>query len=130
MRVFGTGGSGFNGSHLVHRLLASWNNVVILDDFNDFYDPAIKRANVAAAAGAEVVEGDIRDASAVARGFEKRPDAVVHLAARAGVRPSLEHPDLYASVNLGGTLTLLEECRRRGVKRFVFASSSSVYGDS
>jgi UDP-glucuronate 4-epimerase len=130
MRILVTGGAGFIGSHLVHRLLASGNNVVLLDDFNDFYDPAIKRANVAASSGAEVVEGDIRDAAAVTRAFEKRPDAVVHLAARAGVRPSLERPDLYASVNLGGTLTLLEECRRRGVRRFVFASSSSVYGDS
>src|SRR5690349_18974139 len=108
MRILVTGGAGFIGSHLVQRLLASGQGVVILDDFNDFYDPAIKRANVAATKGAELVEGDIRDSAAVARAFERRPDAVVHLAARAGVRPSLEQPDLYASVNLGGTLTLLE----------------------
>ena len=130
MRVLVTGGAGFIGSHLVHRLLASGNDAVVLDDFNDYYDPAIKRANAAALSGARIVEGDIRDEKALARAFDPRPDAVIHLAARAGVRPSLERPDLYASVNLGGTFALLEACRRRDVPKFVFASSSSVYGDA
>jgi UDP-glucuronate 4-epimerase len=130
MRVLVTGGAGFIGSHLVDRLLAAGRDVTVLDDFNDYYDPAIKRANAAAAAGARFVEGDIRDEKALSRAFDPKPDAVVHLAARAGVRPSLERPDLYASVNVGGTFAMLEACRRNGVPKFVFASSSSVYGDA
>jgi UDP-glucuronate 4-epimerase len=130
MRILVTGGAGFIGSHLVRTLLASQREVTVLDDFNDYYDPAIKRANAAATAGATYVEGDIRDERALARAFEPRPDAVIHLAARAGVRPSLEQPDLYASVNISGTFALLEACRRAGVRKFVFASSSSVYGDA
>jgi UDP-glucuronate 4-epimerase len=130
MRILVTGGAGFIGSHLVRTLLASRREVTVLDDFNDYYDPAIKRANAAATAGATYVEGDIRDERALARAFEPRPDAVIHLAARAGVRPSLEQPDLYASVNISGTFALLEACRRAGVRKFVFASSSSVYGDA
>jgi UDP-glucuronate 4-epimerase len=130
MRVLVTGGAGFIGSHLVDRLLAAGRDVTVLDDFNDYYDPAIKRANAAAAAGARFVEGDIRDEKALARAFDPKPDAVVHLAARAGVRPSLERPDLYASVNVGGTFAMLEACRKSGVPKFVFASSSSVYGDA
>jgi UDP-glucuronate 4-epimerase len=125
-----TGGAGFIGSHLVRNLLASGHGVTVLDDFNDYYDPALKRENAAAAAGATFIEGDIRDERALARAFEAGPDAVVHLAARAGVRPSLEQPDLYASVNISGTFALLEACRRAGVRKFVFASSSSVYGDA
>jgi len=128
MRVLVTGGAGFIGSHLVQRLLASGREVTILDDFNDYYDPSIKRANVAK--GARLVEGDIRDVQALAAAFDPKPDAVVHLAARAGVRPSLDQPDLYASVNISGTFAVLEECRRRGVAKFVFASSSSIYGDA
>jgi len=128
MNVLVTGGAGFIGSHLVQRLLASGREVTVLDDFNDYYDPSIKRANVAE--GARLVEGDIRDAKALAAAFQTKPDAVVHLAARAGVRPSLEQPDLYASVNISGTFALLEACRRHQVRKFVFASSSSVYGDA
>ena len=128
MRILVTGGAGFIGSHLVQRLLASGREVTVLDDFNDYYDPSIKRANVAE--GARLVEGDIRDAKALAAAFQTKPDAVVHLAARAGVRPSLEQPDLYASVNISGTFALLESCRRHQVSKFVFASSSSVYGDA
>src|SRR5262245_40964769 len=128
MRILVTGGAGFIGSHLVRRLLASGRGVTVLDDFNDYYDPSIKRANVAE--GARLVEGDIRDAKALAAAFQTGPDAVVHLAARAGVRPSLEQPDLYASVNISGTFALLEACRRHRVSKFVFASSSSVYGDA
>ncbi|HEU4338581.1 MAG TPA: NAD-dependent epimerase/dehydratase family protein [Planctomycetota bacterium] len=130
MRILVTGGAGFIGSHLVQNLLAAGREVTILDDFNDYYDPGLKRANAATFNGARIVEGDIRDGKAVERAFESRPDAVVHLAARAGVRPSLEQPDLYSSVNISGTFALLEACRRRGVPKFVFASSSSVYGDA
>lgn len=137
MKVLVTGGAGFIGSHLVEALLRRGDEVVILDNFNDFYDPAIKRRNVgeiertAAEVGAEVevVEGDIRDQGLVAALFERGGfDAVVHLAAMAGVRPSLKDPLLYQDVNLRGTIVLLEELARRPGTRFVFASSSSVYG--
>jgi len=127
-----TGGAGFIGSHLTRRLLARGERVTALDDFNDFYDPALKRENAAAFAGRadwRLVEGDIRDAALVDALFEReRFDAVVHLAARAGVRPSLREPILYEEVNCIGTLRLLEAARRHGPANFVFASSSSVYG--
>lgn len=127
-----TGGAGFIGSHLTRRLLERGDRVTALDDFNDFYDPALKRANAAAFAGRpdwRLVEGDIRDAALVDALFEReRFDAVVHLAARAGVRPSLREPILYEEVNCIGTLRLLEAARRFGPSNFVFASSSSVYG--
>jgi UDP-glucuronate 4-epimerase len=129
MRVLVTGGAGFIGSHVAERLLARGDDLVVLDNFNDFYDPAIKRANLRGLAAAEVVTGDIRDrermAQLLARGF----DAVVHLAAMAGVRPSIQDPLHYEDVNVRGTLVLLEELRHRPATRFVFASSSSVYGD-
>jgi UDP-glucuronate 4-epimerase len=131
-----TGGAGFIGSHLTRRLLARGDRVTVLDDFNDFYDPARKRQNVARLraepafdARYHVEEGDIRDADRVDRLFAAgRFDAVVHLAARAGVRPSLSEPILYEDVNCIGTLRLLEAARRHGPHHFVFGSSSSVYG--
>ncbi len=127
-----TGGAGFIGSHLTGRRLARGDRVVVLDDFNDFYDPAMKRANVAPFRGNSafrLVEGDIRDRRLVERTFgEERFDAVLHLAARAGVRPSLTQPILYEEVNCIGTLHLLEAAAARGRPLFVFASSSSVYG--
>jgi UDP-glucuronate 4-epimerase len=134
--VLVTGGAGFIGSHLVRRLLARGERVTALDDFNDFYDPARKRRNLAPllgdpAAGARLrlVEGDIRDAPLIDRLFAAGAfDAVVHLAARAGVRPSLREPILYEDVNCIGTLRLLEAARRHGPRRFLFGSSSSVYG--
>ncbi len=130
MRVLVTGAAGFIGSHVCGRLLARGDHVVGLDLFDDFYDPARKRRSVAALAADRfrLVEGDIRDPAAVAAAFGEAVDVVVHLAARAGVRPSIANPALYASVNVDGTVALLEACRARGVRRFVFASSSSVYG--
>jgi UDP-glucuronate 4-epimerase len=130
-----TGGAGFIGSHLVERLLGEgrWR-VHVVDDFNDFYDPALKRRNVAPHLSREdfrLHEADIRDRAALESVFDADSfDCVVHLAARAGVRPSLAEPLLYAEANIGGTLNLLELARARGVRRFVFGSSSSVYGES
>lgn len=132
MHILVTGGAGFIGSHLTRRLLARGDRVTVLDDFNDFYDPARKRDNVAPLLGRpdyQLVEGDIRDEPLVDRLFaEGKLDAVVHLAARAGVRPSLQEPILYEDVNCIGTLRLLEAARRHGPKIFLFGSSSSVYG--
>jgi UDP-glucuronate 4-epimerase len=129
-----TGGAGFIGSHLTDRLLADGRGVVVLDNFDPFYDASAKRRNLEAALKSprfRLVRGDIRDAGSVDAAFDALPiDAVVHLAARAGVRPSIEDPLLYASVNLEGTVRLLEACRRRGISRFVFGSSSSVYGNN
>jgi UDP-glucuronate 4-epimerase len=122
MNVLVTGGAGFIGSHVVERLLARGDAVTVLDDFNDFYDPAIKRRNIAGLK-ATFIEGDIRGKLPAGK-F----DAIVHLAARAGVRPSLAQPRLYTDVNVAGTQNLLEFARETGVKKFVFASSSSVYG--
>ena len=130
-RILVTGGAGFIGSHLSRRLLSRGDHVTIIDDFNDFYDPARKRANIASlgAEAIELIEADIRDRDAVDKMFaEGRFDAVVHLAARAGVRPSLAQPILYEQVNCIGTLHLLEAARRHGPPIFIFGSSSSVYG--
>jgi UDP-glucuronate 4-epimerase len=129
-KVLLTGGAGFIGSHFAKTLLEAGCETVILDDFNDFYDPAIKEANLANLTGnVDIRRGDIRDMELVSRLFtEEKFDAVVHLAARAGVRPSIADPRLYVSTNVDGTLNLLEACRMNGVGRFVFASSSSVYG--
>lgn len=128
-----TGGAGFIGSHLVDRLLARDDvSVTVVDDFNDFYEPDIKRTNVSLHLNNErfnLVEADIRDRQALNSLFEKRQfDCIVHLAARAGVRPSLAQPELYAETNLNGTLNLLELARTNNVNQFVFGSSSSVYG--
>jgi UDP-glucuronate 4-epimerase len=126
MRLLLTGGAGFIGSHLLERLLARGDDVTVLDDFNDYYDPALKRRNLPKS-GFRLVERDLRDAAPLVA--ELKPDVLIHLAARAGVRPSLRDPALYESVNVAGTLGLLEACRRSGVGRVLFASSSSVYGD-
>jgi UDP-glucuronate 4-epimerase len=131
-KILVTGGAGFIGSHVTRRLLARGDSIVCLDDFNDFYDPSIKRANqaeLAANSAWRLVEGDIRDEALVDRVFgDERFDAVIHLAARAGVRPSLAEPILYEDVNCIGTLRLLEAARRHGPNLFLFGSSSSVYG--
>lgn len=130
MNILVTGGAGFIGSHICRRILADGHAVSIIDDFNDYYDPAIKRANVAAFVGAaRVIEGDIRDRAAVEKLFsEGNFDVVIHIAARAGVRPSVQDPQLYIDTNITGTHHLLEAARRHGVGKFLFASSSSVYG--
>lgn len=132
MRILVTGGAGFIGSHLVEKLLASGHEVVIVDDFNDFYDPQIKHANIAGfAKDVTICNVDLRDGAAVRNLFRReKVDAVAHLAARAGVRPSIQLPQLYYDTNVIGTLHLLEAARVTGVERFVFASSSSVYGAS
>src|SRR5213076_3567502 len=132
MRIMVTGGAGFIGSHLAEKLLAVGHEVVILDDFNDFYDPQIKHANIAGFAKDLTVCGvDLRENDSVRTVFRRgKLDAVVHLAARAGVRPSIQSPRLYYDTNVGGTLHLLEAARVTGVQRFIFASSSSVYGAS
>ncbi len=128
-----TGGAGFIGSHLVEALLEAGRRVVLVDNFNDYYDPSRKRANLARVAGhpgLELVEADIRDRERMEGLFRRcRFPVVIHLAARAGVRPSLAQPLLYQEVNVGGTLVLLEAARKTGTERFIFASSSSVYGD-
>ncbi len=131
-RVLITGAAGFIGSHLSDALVERGDEVIGVDNFNDFYDPGLKRKNASGllAGGSFVLEeGDIRDADFLKRVFSKhQPDAVVHLAAMAGVRPSLEQPGLYHDVNCTGTALLLEATRDGGVGKFVFGSSSSVYG--
>jgi UDP-glucuronate 4-epimerase len=130
-----TGGAGFIGSHLVERLLAEkiWR-VSVVDDFNDFYAPALKRGNVAAHSADEnyqLFEANICDADALRKIFaDSNFDVILHLAARAGVRPSLRQPKLYAETNINGTLNLLDLAREFNVKQFVFGSSSSVYGNN
>jgi UDP-glucuronate 4-epimerase len=132
MRVLVTGGAGFIGSHLVESLLAAGHAVVLLDDFNDFYDPRIKQANIAGVAKDVTVHFvDLRDGTSVRNLFHyEKFEVIAHLAARAGVRPSIQYPQLYYDTNVTGTLHLLEAARVTGVKRFIFASSSSVYGAS
>jgi UDP-glucuronate 4-epimerase len=137
-----TGGAGFIGSHLCEALLRHRNTVINIDSFNDYYDPKIKRNNVEKTRSFireykldddlyKVAEGDIRDFVFLRRVFEKsQVDTIVHLAAYAGVRPSIENPVLYTDVNINGTVNLLEISKIYGIKRFVFASSSSVYGNN
>src|SRR5436189_2281272 len=130
MRILVTGGAGFIGSHLVEKLLALGYGVAILDDFNDFYDPQIRRANIAAVKDhAPIFQIDLRENHAVRDLFHREKfDAIAHLAARAGVRPSIALPQLYYDANVTGTLHLLDAARTTGLERFIFASSSSVYG--
>ncbi len=128
MNVLVTGGAGFIGSHVVERLLARGDTVTVVDDFNEFYDPALKRHNIRDFADkVKLVEADIcSDLRSVFAG--RHFDTIIHLAARAGVRPSIAQPQLYTRVNVVGTQNLLELAREFSVKKFVFGSSSSVYG--
>jgi UDP-glucuronate 4-epimerase len=132
MRILVTGGAGFIGSHLVEKLLAAGHEVAILDDFNDFYDPQIKHANIAGVANdVTMYHVDLRDGASVRNLFHREKfETVAHLAARAGVRPSIQEPQLYCDTNVSGTLHLLDAASVTGVERFIFASSSSVYGVS
>ena len=133
MNFLVTGGAGFIGSHVCERLLRSGHAVWAFDDLNDFYDPRLKRANLgdiqALAKSFEFVEGDLTDRAALDEllGGVKF-DQIIHLAARAGVRPSLQEPALYQRVNVEGTVNLLEAARLNGVRKIIIASSSSVYG--
>ena len=134
MRTLVTGGAGFIGSHLCEALLRAGHDVVALDSFDDFYDPAVKRANLATCRESQrfrLIEGDIRDARLVEDVLSgSNIEMIVHLAARAGVRPSIAQPLLYQDVNVGGTVVLLEAACRNQVQKFIFASSSSVYGNN
>lgn len=137
-----TGGAGFIGSHLVERLLNEKNRIIIVDNFNDYYNPAIKERNIQELMKRKkqlnldknylkVYREDIRDSALIKRIFnDNKINIVVHLAAMAGVRPSLQNPKLYYDVNVNGTLNLLEECKKREINKFIFASSSSVYGNN
>jgi UDP-glucuronate 4-epimerase len=131
-----TGGAGFIGSHLCEHLLNEGAKVICLDNFDNFYDPNIKIKNVEGIAKKfseqfELVTGDIRNPDHLKGIFQKNQvDSVIHLAARAGVRPSIAEPLLYQDVNLRGTIVLLEACKATRMKNFVFASSSSVYGEN
>jgi UDP-glucuronate 4-epimerase len=134
VKVLVTGGAGFIGSHVCDRLVERGDQVVIVDSFDPFYSPETKRRNIEAvlnAGRATLVEADISDAARLDAALaDEAFDAIIHLAARAGVRPSLERPLDYVRTNVEGTVALLELARRRGVRPFVFGSSSSVYGDS
>lgn len=127
-----TGGAGFIGSHLCEALLEQGHSVLCLDNFCDFYDPVQKRENLSACLSHpmfRLIECDITDREALDRVFSDHAiDLVIHLAAMAGVRPSIQNPELYERVNVAGTLNLLSACQKRGISRFIFASSSSVYG--
>ena len=132
MAVLVTGGAGFIGSHLIERLLGEGKEVVCLDSFTAYYDPRMKRANLdrlLAIHKFPVYEADIRDEAACERAFkEQRIEAVAHLAASVGVRHSVEHPEVYEDVNCRGTINLLKLSVKHGVPKFVFGSTSSIYG--
>lgn len=133
-RVVVTGGAGFIGSHLASELIRRGAAVMIIDNLDEFYPRVWKRANledVGKAGAYEFAEADICDAEVLRQSLIRaRPDAVIHLAARAGVRPSIEQPALYEKVNVAGTLNVLEACKELGVPQFIFGSSSSVYGSA
>jgi UDP-glucuronate 4-epimerase len=133
MKVLITGAAGFIGSHLSERLLDDGLMVVGLDNFDDFYNPQIKRQNIKGCLknkNFQLVEADIRDSAAMDKTVGGGVEIIVHLAARAGVRPSIEKPLLYADVNINGTMVLLEAAKKHKVNKFIFGSSSSVYGNN
>ncbi|MDH4238683.1 MAG: GDP-mannose 4,6-dehydratase [Phycisphaerae bacterium] len=133
MKVLVTGAAGFIGSHLCERLLGDGCVVLGVDNFDDFYNPQIKRSNIAGCLknkNFQLVEADIRDRAAMDEMVGKDIDIIVHLAARAGVRPSIAQPLLYADVNINGTAVLLEAAKKQRIGKFIFASSSSVYGNN
>ncbi|MDB6064851.1 MAG: epimerase [Pedosphaera sp.] len=133
MNFLVTGGAGFIGSHVCERLLQSGHSVWALDELNSFYSPAIKQRNLEEIKALHkpftFVQGELGDAKALQQLFQTvQFDQVIHLAARAGVRPSLDEPELYQQVNVSGTVNVLEAARQHGVKKILLASSSSVYG--
>jgi UDP-glucuronate 4-epimerase len=133
MKALITGAAGFIGSHLSERLLAEGWSVVGVDNFDDFYDPQIKRRNIGNCLKNEnflLTEADIRDSDAMDKVIGQDVQIVVHLAALAGVRPSIAQPLLYADVNINGTMVLLELVKKHGIDKFIFGSSSSVYGNN
>lgn len=134
MKILVTGGAGFIGSHVCESLVSRGDNILCLDNLNDYYDPKIKQSNIKRLIGSKnftFIKGDITDIELMKNVFEKGEfDKVIHLAACAGVRPSIANPLLYENVNIKGTLNILELCKKFGIKKLVFASSSSVYGDS
>jgi UDP-glucuronate 4-epimerase len=133
MKAIVTGAAGFIGSHLCERLLKEKWTIVGVDNFDNCYDPQVKRDNIKDCLRNkqfQLVEADIRDSSAMNRVVGDNADVIVHLAARAGVRPSIALPALYADVNITGTVTMLEAAKKNSIKKFVFASSSSVYGNN
>jgi len=133
MKALITGVAGFIGSHLCERLLADGCNVVGVDNFDDFYDPQIKRQNISEFLknnNFQLIEADIRDYEAMGEAISEDIQIVVHLAAKAGVRPSIEQPLLYADVNINGTMVLLELAKKHEINKFIFGSSSSVYGNN
>jgi len=133
MNVLITGAAGFIGSHLAERLLADGHAVTAVDNFDEFYDPRIKRRNISRCTENNkfrLIEADIRDANAMEKVVADGIGVIVHLAAKAGVRPSIAQPLLYADVNVNGTMVLLEAAAKHNIKKFIFASSSSVYGNN
>ncbi|MBM3709244.1 MAG: NAD-dependent epimerase/dehydratase family protein [Actinobacteria bacterium] len=134
MNILVTGGAGFIGSHICEKLVSLKNSVICIDNFNDYYNPDIKENNISALPEEQsnlftLYREDILNKYALDEIFSKhRIDMVIHLAARAGVRPSINNASLYEQVNVQGTINLLDACRNHGISRFIFASSSSVYG--
>jgi len=133
MKLLVTGAAGFIGSHLCERLLVDGHTVIAVDNFDEFYDPAVKRRNIADCLkndNFKLIEADIRNTVAMESAVADGADCIVHLAARAGVRPSIAQPVLYMDVNINGTVSMLEAARKYNVKKFIFGSSSSVYGNN
>ena len=134
MNILITGGAGFIGSHLSNALILSGHNISIIDNFDPFYSREIKEYNlkdILASKKAHLFEGDIRDKEVLKNIFNtQKIDLVVHLAAKAGVRPSIDNPEEYYDVNVNGTLNLLQAMKDHGVKKMIFGSSSSVYGNN
>ncbi|MBA7611363.1 UDP-N-acetylglucosamine 4-epimerase [subsurface metagenome] len=133
MKVLITGAAGFIGSHLCERLLADGCTVIGVDNFDDFYDPQIKRRNISGCLknkNFQLIEADIRDSTAMDEAVGDGVEIIVHLAARAGVRPSIAQPLLYADVNMNGTMVLLQAAAKHKVAKLIFGSSSSIYGNN
>jgi UDP-glucuronate 4-epimerase len=133
LKVLVTGAAGFIGSHLCERLLSQGCKVTGIDNFDDFYDPQIKRRNIRNCTqndSFQLIQADIRDTAAMETAIGSSVDIIIHLAAKAGVRPSIAQPILYADVNVNGTTVLLEVARKHKVTKFIFGSSSSVYGNN